>query len=234
MRALPASADPTVYPIEDDVGEDSLQTFIAEVFRPVLAALLASRRAKAFVGADQYNYWKQFEPTKCIAPHVYVLPGVDPGTRVRAWKVWETGTVPSFVLEIMSADQEKDVEASPRRCAELGVRELVVFDPEPETRRDGVRFRVFRRVASRGLVLAEVSNGDRVRSRVLNCWLRSTGTGSLARLRIGLGPRGDDLLPTSEERARSEAERADRAENELRRLRSKRASTRAKAAHRRR
>ena len=90
------------------------------MFRPLLAALLASLRVKAFVGADQYIYWKQFEPTKCIAPDIYVLPGGDPGARIRTWKLLETGIVPSFVLEIMSADEEKDVEASPRRCDELG------------------------------------------------------------------------------------------------------------------
>ena len=232
-RTRPSAPDPTVYPIEDDVGEDSLQRFIAEVFRPLVAALLASRGIKAFAGADQFIYWKQFSPTKCIAPDVYVLPGVAPTARVRAWKVWETGIVPSFALEIMSADDQKDVEASPRRCDELGVRELVVFDPEPETRQDGVRFRVFRRVGKRGLVLVEVSNGDRVRSKVLDCWLRATGEGSETRLRIGLGPRGGTLMPTDQERAGIDADRADRAEGELRKLRAQLAAVRQPRSRRR-
>jgi hypothetical protein len=201
--------DPTVYPVEDDVGEDSLQTFILETLRPLIAALLARRGEKAFVGSDQFIYWEQYNPSKVVAPDVYVLPGVAPNARVPVWKVWETHVVPSFALEIMSEDQRKDVEESPRRCAELGVRELIVFDPEPETRRDGIRFRVFRTVGKRGLVLVEATNEDRVRSKVLDAWIRVVGRGLETRLRVGLGPKGEELLPTAEERAEAEARRAE-------------------------
>jgi len=134
------STDPTVYPVEEDVGEDSLPTFILEVLRPLIAALFAQRGKKAFVGSDQFIYWEQYNPRKVVAPDLYVLPGVGPDARVPVWKVWETHVVANFVLEIMSEDQRKDVEESPRRYAELGVRELILFDPEPETRagRDSV------------------------------------------------------------------------------------------------
>jgi Uma2 family endonuclease len=226
-RRKVALHDPTVYPVEDDMGEDSLQTFIAETLRPLLAALFASRGDKAFVGADQFIYWKQFEPTKVVAPDIYVLPGVAPETRVKSWKVWETGVVPSFALEVMSADARKDIEDSPRRYAELGVKEVVIFDPEPETRDDGIRFRVFRQLAKRGLTLIEATNADRVRSKQLGCFLRVVGRGDATRLRVGVGAEGDTLLPTEAERAKAEAERAkaeqaarERAEAEIARLRA--------------
>jgi Uma2 family endonuclease len=203
--------DPTEYPVSDDVGEDSLQRFIAELLRPLLEQLCASRRETAFVGADQFIYWKQFAPKKSLAPDVYVLPGVSPKRRVRVWKVWETGIVPSFALEVVSDDDRKDTEDSPRRYDELGVGELVIFDPDHRARRDGVRFRVYRRLPRRGLVLVEATNEDRVRSKALSCWLRAVGAGDATRLRVGLGPRGEKLMPTDAERAEEAAERADRA-----------------------
>jgi len=232
------SIDPTVYPVEEDVGEDSLQTFILETLRPLIASLFAWRGKKAFVGSDQFIYWEQYNPRKVVAPDLYVLPGVAPETRVPVWKVWETRVVPSFALEIMSEDQRKDVEESPRRYAELGVRELILFDPEPETRRDGIRFRVFRPVGKRGLVLVEATNEDRVRSKVLDAWIRVMGRGLQTRLRVGLGARGEELLPTAEERAEAEAKRAEaeakRAEAEAKRAEAeaKRAEAEAKRAER--
>ena len=203
-----STSDPTEYPVDDGVGEDLLQRLIAEVLRPLIAALLASRGDKALVGADQFIYWKQFAPTKSVAPDVYVLPGVAPNQRVRSWKVWETGIVPSFALEIVSDDHRKDADDSPRRYDELGVAELVIFDPDYEARRDGIRFRTYRRLPKRGLVLFEATNQDRVKSKVLGCWLCAVGDGDETRLRLGLGPRGDDLLATDTERATAEAERA--------------------------
>jgi hypothetical protein len=200
--------DPTYYPVEDDVGEDSLQTFIAELLRPLLAALFASRGQRVFVGADQFIYWEQFAPTKAVSPDVYVLPGVSPDARVSSWKIWETAITPSFALEIVSKDLRKDVEESPRRYAQFDVPEIVVFDPEPETRQDSARFRVYRRLAKRGLVLVEVTNADRIRSKSLGCFLRAVGEGPETRLRLGLGPRGDELFPTDAERAEAEAARA--------------------------
>jgi Uma2 family endonuclease len=205
-----ARKDPTVYPVEDDVGEDLLQTLIAEMLRPLIAALFAKRGEKALVGADQYIYWQQYAPRKVVAPDIYVLPGVDPDTRVRSWKVWETGIVPSFALEIVSADDKKDVELSPERYDELGTPEVVIFDPEHTQRDDGVRFRVHRRLARRGLTLVEATNADRVRSKALGCFLRVVGSGAKTRLRVGLGKDGEELLPTQAERAEgAEAELAE-------------------------
>jgi Uma2 family endonuclease len=207
-RSRAPAVDPTIYPIEGDVGEDSLQTFITELLRPLIEGLLASRKVKAFVGADQYIYWKQYEPTKCVAPDVYVLPGVTPEARVRTWKVWQKGIVPSFALEVVSDDASKDVEESPRRYDALGVPEVIVFDPDWATRPDGVRFRVLRRVRARGLVVVEATNTDRVRSSALDCWIRAVDEGPSTRLRIGLGPKGDELFPTEAEAARAAAETA--------------------------
>jgi hypothetical protein len=199
--------DPTVYPVEDDLGEHELQTYMRELLRPLLARLFAERGIVAHVGSDQFIYWVQYTPTRSVAPDIYVLPGVSQDIAIGAWKVWlEGGIVPSFALEFVSRDMRKDYLDGPRRYEDLGVDELVVFDPKPSRRR--VAWQVFRRVDGR-FELAERTNADRIRSEVLGCWLRRVGVGDATRVRIGLDPLGEELFPTIEEKlAVAEAELA--------------------------
>src|SRR5262245_44601837 len=94
--------DPTVYPSEDHLGEGSLQRFISELVRAQIEAYLASLGQTAFVGANQFLYWRQFDPSRKLAPDVFVLPGVRPGIKIDSWRVWERGGVtPSFALEVV-------------------------------------------------------------------------------------------------------------------------------------
>lgn len=208
------AADPTVYPIKDDVGEGSLQRFISELLRPLIERWLAEKGRPAFVGADQYFYWKQFDPQECVAPDVYVLPDAPPGMEVGAWLVWKTGYIPSFAFEVVSDDVRKDYLRSPPRYDRLGVKELIVFDPGWETNVERFRFQIFRRVKNRGLVRVEATNADRVRSRVLGCWLRALGEGADVRVRVASGHDGETLFPTDAERAEAERVARESAEAE--------------------
>jgi Uma2 family endonuclease len=202
------STDPTVYPTEERVGEDILQRWIIEIFRPLLQLWLNDDRGiKAFVGADQFVYYKRYDSHKRVAPDTYVLPGVDPLTHVRSWKIFETHIVPSFALEVVSKDWEKDYIDAPIAYDEAGVGELVVFDPFFESSSERYRFQVFRRTGKRGLVRVEVTNEDRVRSRALGCFLRAVGANRFVRLRLASGSHGDRIVPTMEERERTEKER---------------------------
>jgi Uma2 family endonuclease len=203
-----------LYPVEGEVGEDLIQTLIAELLRPLIERWYASRGEPRFVGADQYIYYKRGFPAKVVAPDLYDLPGVEPGRRIRSWRVWQTGIVPEIAIEIVSSsDPYKDYNESPPRYAELGVKELIVFDPDYDTDPDRVRWQRFRRLKRRGFVRVEHSNGDRIGSRVLGCWLRVVGEGDAARLRLGTGPAGDDLFPTAEEAERAAKEAARAAED---------------------
>lgn len=204
VTASRPTADPTIYPEEERVGEDILQRWIMEVLRPLLQSWLNARRVKAFVGADQFIYWRQHDAHARVAPDIYVLPGVAPKTRVRTWKIWQDRVVPSFAFEVVSQDWEKDYFAMPERYQELGVKELVIFDPSFRDHPEGVQWQVFRRVGRRGLVRVEATRRDRVRSRALGCWLRVVGEGQEVRVRIAEGPRGDALVPTAEEVAEHE------------------------------
>ena len=201
-QKLVVAEDRTVYPIEDDMGEGSLQRFISELLRVLVERWLEAKGKPTFVGADQYFYWEQYNPTECVAPDVYVLPGITPGKAVGAWKVWETGRVPSLAFEVVSQDVDKDYLTSPAKYGRLGVEELVVFDPEYARDPARYRFQVFRK-SKRGLTRVEATNADRVKSKVLGCHLRAVGVGDECRVRIATGFKGETLFPTDAE-ARAE------------------------------
>jgi Uma2 family endonuclease len=216
-RAAPNLAkrpDPTVYPTSDNMGESTLEFFVRIVLAPLLERYLAARGVDAFVGSNQFIYWVQFEPTRSVAPDLYVVPGLAPRTQFDSIQTWLDGRVPSFALEIVSQDKVKDYVLAPERYDELGVRELVIYDPKSAKRRGvGVTWQVYRRLARRGFVQVEATQGDRVRSKVLGCFLREVRhPGSTPELRLGVGPSGDEIFPTEAEEAwaASERERADK------------------------
>jgi Uma2 family endonuclease len=197
--------DPTFYPVEEQVGDRLSNREMASTLKSLVERWLAERGEHARVGTDQFIYWVQHKPTLTLAPDLYVLPGVDAQAEVTAWKVWETGIAPSVCVEIVSSDKRKDYEVNPPRYDELGVRELIVFDPDHDASDERTRFQVWHR--RRGeLVCVERTNRDRVRSTVLGCYLRDVGTGGERRLRLATGRGGDALLATAEERE-SQAER---------------------------
>jgi Uma2 family endonuclease len=199
----------TYDPFEDDMGENSLQRFISEELRPEIEERLEAEDDPAFVGADQYVGWDPDDAEKVLAPDVYVLPGVAPGEDFEFWKVWQTGIVPSFALEIVSKRKKKDYTTVPPLYGELGVEELVIFDPRFKRRRAGIRFQVYRRDAGGGFARVEATSADRVLSRVLGCWIRVVGEGKTQRLRLAGGPSGDALIPTAKEKAEARARQAE-------------------------
>jgi Uma2 family endonuclease len=203
-----AKVDPTIYPVDEKVGESLLQRWIVELLRPLVDRWMKQRKVRALVGADQFIYYRQHMPTARVSPDVYVLPGVRPDLAIASWKTWEGGIAPSFALEIVSKDWEKDYVEAPERHREIGTGELIIFDPEPDRRPDGVRWQVYRRVRGRPLTLVEANRADRVRSRALGCFLRAVGTGASLRLRLGTDAHGDRLFPTAEEAERAAGEAA--------------------------
>ncbi|MEJ7729018.1 MAG: Uma2 family endonuclease [Polyangiaceae bacterium] len=212
----PLGPDPTHYPVEDEMGESVLHKVIVHLLWTQVQRLLAGGDPPCFVGSNQFIYWVQYSPTRSVAPDLYVLPGVPSDAAPKSWKVWETGVVPSFALEVVSDDVRKDYEESPVRYAELGLRELVVFDPDSAASPDRVRWQVFRRLPRGGLSLVERTDGDGVRSEVLGCWLRAVGAGSSLRVRVATGANGEELLPTEGESEHAAEQRALEAERRAR------------------
>jgi hypothetical protein len=210
-----------------------LQRLIAELLRPMLARFLAERGERAFVGADQFIYWVEGDGSKRVAPDVYVIFGEDPDALPRSWLLWQCEHRPSFALEVVGRDVEKDYEDAPNEYKAMGIDELIVFDPEAtpgHPRR--VRWQQWRRVKRRGFVPVFRGDGDRVYSETLRCWIRLVGEGARARLRIGVGPHGDELVLTDREREdrerqEKERERQERARAEREREREREEKERA-------
>jgi len=198
--------DPTIYPDTDYRGEGELQQLIDELFRPLLARFLAAREKVAHVGSNTFIYYRQFDSSSRIAPDIYVLPGVPQSRIGRSWKLWELGAPPSFALEVVSLHWDKDYYDAPLIHREIGTRELVIFDPEGRTRKEGSVWQVHRRVRGE-LRPVERSQSDRVASRELGCFLRVVGNDDTQRLRIGTGSGGRVLFPTEAEAERTEKER---------------------------
>lgn len=120
-----------------------------------------------------------------------MLPGARADRVIRSWKTWQQKVVPSFALEVVSLDLDKDYIEAPALYRELGVRELVIFDPDFEQDTERYRFQVYRQVGKRGMVRVSATNEDRVPSRVLGCFLRAVGNGESTRLRLATGASGD-------------------------------------------
>jgi hypothetical protein len=209
VNATLSVEDRTVYPVEEKVGEELLHRWIVELLRPLIERWLAEQGQRCLVGADQFIYFAQFNAHRRVSPDVYVLPGVPPDTRVPSWKVWETGVVPSFALEVASLDWQKDYYSTPEAHAEMGTGELIVFDPHFAERREGRRWQRFARAQHGRFELLEHTDADRIRSDALGCFVRAVGVEQSLRLRLGLPPCGDELFPTGEEAERQakEAER---------------------------
>ncbi|MBI4954573.1 MAG: Uma2 family endonuclease, partial [Myxococcales bacterium] len=205
--------DTTIYPQSDHMGEGELQQLIDESLRPELARFLASLHRVAHVGSNTFIYYRQFDSSKRIAPDIYVLPNVAQSSIARSWKLWELPAPPSFALEVVSLDVDKDYVEAPDIHGRIGTKELVVFDPECGSDRERVLWQVFRPTRGGTFRLVERTGADRVRCRELGAFLRVVGAGATLRARVATGPRGDALFPTEAETEHAEKER-ERAEKE--------------------
>ncbi len=85
-----------------------------------------------YIGANNFLYWDEGNKRACISPDIYVVKGVDGGSR-RVYKTWEEGgAVPSVIFEFTSkSTKETDFEEKAALYGEtLKVKEYFLFDPE--------------------------------------------------------------------------------------------------------
>lgn len=153
------------------------------------------------IGSNQFIYWDASDPSKCLAPDLFVRKG-EPDTSFGSWKVWERGA-PELAVEIVSDSDapERVWEEKLERYHATGIEEIVRFDPE-EPR--GERLRIWDRVD--GDLVERVTDGD-----MSPCW--TLGGAFVVHEDKELGPmlrlsrdaRGEELWPTPEEAHRAEA-----------------------------
>jgi Uma2 family endonuclease len=85
-----------------------------------------------------------------------------PDTAFGSWKTWECGGAPDLAVEIVSPNEGDGVPWTDKLASyhELGVKELVRFDPEA---REGERLRVWDRV--QGDLIERAAGRDRAGGR---------------------------------------------------------------------
>src|SRR5262249_23918427 len=96
------------------------------------------------VNSDQFVYWNARSPKRSLSPDAFVRMNM-PQSAVGSWKTWERGGPPDLAVEIISTNEGAGIEWEEKRVQihELGVRELVRFDPEEAA---GSRLRAWDRI----------------------------------------------------------------------------------------
>ena len=133
--------EPLHFPEEAEVPEGkrhlALRTFLFRVLQFALGPAHS-------LGSDQFVYWNARDTRRSLSPDVFVKVDV-PDTSFGSWKTWERGGVPELAVEIISPNEGDGVTWDEKlaRYHELGVKELVRFDPDAAV---GLCLRVWDRV----------------------------------------------------------------------------------------
>jgi Uma2 family endonuclease len=155
-------------------------------------------------------YWNARDARRALSPDVFVKLDV-PQSSFGSWQTWGDGGTPELAVEIISPNEGDGIAWDEKlaRYHELGVKELVRFDPDA---RVGQRVRAWDRVRD-DLVERQIE-GDR--SSCLTLGLNWT-VGAAAGEPVGLRLVNDAgrVLPAPEEAAEA---RADTAETRVREL----------------
>src|SRR5207248_958988 len=88
-------------------------------------------RPEVYISGNNFLYWQEGNPRKCVSPDCYVVFGV--GMRQRdCYKAWEEGgKLPDVVIEFTSKKTKKEDTQTKRPLyeRELKVPEYFLFDP---------------------------------------------------------------------------------------------------------
>ena len=206
---------------EEDRGEGAEQ---GEIIRLLLSSLheLARERGwtEVYLGADQFFAWLEAEPLVRVSPDVYLLDRVPPGPLPRMWQTWLPGhRPPRFALEVVSTEWKKDYEDNPPKYAQLGARELWLFDPEaPTGHAERVVLQSYQR-QSDGALARVYGGAGPAWSPDLGVYLLPVLLEGRRRVRVSHDADGVRLVPTETEARKAADERVRALEDELRALR---------------
>lgn len=196
-----------------------------------------SARDDFFVGGNMFVYYSELQTrvNDFRGPDVFVVLGVDRGRRRKSWVLWEEGTMPNVVIELLSPSTESVDRGEKMRIYSRLWRtaEYYLYDPE-DHRLEGYALDPIRGAYER---IAPDARGDV----------------AVRQLGLSLGVRDDDAvrgepppwlrwidasgapLPVDLEAARREEERAEaaRARADAERARAEAERARAESAERR-
>ena len=124
-----------------------------------------------YIGVDSFIYYVEGDKTKCVAPDIYIVFGVEKYPLRRSFYTWAEGAVPVAVIEFLSdstahQDRTKKVELY---LKDIGVQEYFIHQPEMEKPAD---FHGWQRSPSGGIVEIEQDDDGGLFSEALNLRLR--------------------------------------------------------------
>ncbi|MBK8259617.1 MAG: Uma2 family endonuclease [Polyangiaceae bacterium] len=177
---------------------------------------------RATLGSSQFVYFDPRTSATRLAPDVFVRLG-RPHTTFRVWKIWQWGA-PDLAVEVVSDSDEgeEDWAAKLERYRAAGIGEVVRFDPDNAEQ----PIRVWDHLDG-DLVERDLTDG------VVDCvalglyWVVLPDVNFVRVLRLARDRDGKNLLPTSEEAEKAEAQA--RAEEARARAEEARARARAEA-----
>ena len=171
-----ANGNPTIYiegyPCEDDepMAETDFHaeqiTTLSDQFKRYFAI-----NDLIHIGVDSFIYYEEGNITKCVAPDIYIVLGVEKYPLRRSFYTWKEGAVPVAVIEFLSdstahQDRTKKVELY---LKDIGVQEYFIHQPEMEK---PAEFHGWQRSASGEIVEIEQDTDGGLFSEALNLWLR--------------------------------------------------------------
>lgn len=154
-------------------------------------------KTDVYVGANMFVYYQEGDPTRNVAPDVFVVFGVSNAER-RIWKVWEEGKAPNVVFELTSrSTMAEDLGTKKGLYEWLGVREYFIFDPLNEYLSPVLRGFRLTEAGYREVEAVMTADGLQLASDALGLHLRAEG-GQLCLVDRSTGER---LLPPPPELA---------------------------------
>ena len=195
---------------EEDMGQSLEQFECIALLLSILTALVVERGQQndVYVGADQFFQWVRGEENVQVSPDLYVMEPHPPVPRPRSIQTWREGHhPPRLAIEIVSTEWRKDYDQNPPKYAQIGVEELLIFDPDAarspslpglEEEHERVALQLYQRDPSGGLVCVERGQGP-LFSDVLQVWLLVVTTPTGPRLRLSYGPSEESLIASSPE-----------------------------------
>ena len=123
------------------------------------------------IGVDSFIYYEEGDITKCVAPDIYIVFGVEKYPLRRSFYTWKEGAVPVAVIEFLSdstahQDRTKKVELY---LKDIGVQEYFIHQPEMEK---PAEFHGWQLNPSGDIVEIEPDVDGGLFSEALNLWLR--------------------------------------------------------------
>ena len=171
-----ANGKPTIYidgyPCEDD------EPMAATAFHGIQINTLFDQLSRylaindlIYIGVDSFIYYEEGDITKCVAPDIYIVFGVEKYPLRRSFYTWAEGAVPVAVIEFLSdstahQDRTKKVELY---LKDIGVQEYFIHQPEMKK---PAEFRGWQQSPSGTIVEIEPDADGGLFSEALNLWLR--------------------------------------------------------------